>query len=53
MDFKFIPTYNLHLGCAISAILVTLMYIYPIIFYIFLFLIYSLILIVCGESSKL
>lgn len=41
----------LHLTCGLSAVLIALMYIYPIIFYIFLFVVYSLILILCGESS--
>lgn len=40
-----------HLMCGLSAILIALMYIYPIIFYIFLFIVYSLILVICGESS--
>lgn len=41
----------LHLTCGLSAVLIALMYIYPIIFYIFLFIVYSLILVLCGESS--
>lgn len=40
-----------HFSCGLSAILIALMYIYPIIFYIFLFILYSLILVICGESS--
>lgn len=42
-----------HLACGLSAVLIALMYIYPIIFYILLFILYSLILILCGESSTL
>lgn len=42
-----------HFICGLSAILIALMYIYPIIFYIFLFVLYSLILIMIGESSNL
>jgi hypothetical protein len=38
-----------HLACAFAAILIILMYSYPLIFYIFLFVLYSLILVVCGK----
>lgn len=40
-----------HISCGASAFLIALMYIYPLIFYIFLFVLYSLILVICGESS--
>lgn len=42
-----------HISCALTASLTSLMYIYPIIFYIFVFVLYSLFLIICGESSSI
>jgi hypothetical protein len=48
MDYK-LSYFNV--TCAFAAILAVLMYNYPLIFYIFLFVLYSLVLVICGESS--